>query len=247
MQVQRGKAEMGDRVRRFTRQRPLAAACCALALCALAAAIAFGAATAPVGVQIERGGGSEGAARAALTGSGTGSDGEVREAGSADPGADGGSVVVDVGGTVERPGVVELAAGDRVADAIAAAGGLAADADTSALNQAAPVTDGQKVLVPRMGEEPAAGSAGTGAGTGAGAVAGGGSATSGSTAGAGLVNVNTATEAELDELPGVGPSTARAIIEEREANGPFRSVDDLMRVSGIGERKLEKLKGSACV
>lgn len=63
----------------------------------------------------------------------------------------------------------------------------------------------------------------------------------------GLVNINTASAEELDALPGVGPSTAAAIVEEREANGPFSSADDLMRVSGIGEKKFAKLKDHVCV
>ena len=61
------------------------------------------------------------------------------------------------------------------------------------------------------------------------------------------MNINTAGEAELDELPGIGPSTARSIIEDRDANGPFSTIEDLMRVSGIGEKKFEKLKSGICV
>lgn len=149
-------------------------------------------------------------------------------------------VMVDVGGAVMQPGVVTLAEGSRVADAIAAAGGLAADADTSSLNQAAKVADGQKVSVPRVGEASVA----PGSADSSGAI---GSAYDSSASGSGLVNINSASAEELDALPGVGPSTAAAIVEDREQNGPFNSVDDLLRVSGIGEKKLERLRSAACV
>lgn len=144
------------------------------------------------------------------------------------------ALVVDVGGAVQHPGVVELAAGARVADAIAAAGGLTADADVATVNQAAPLVDGSKVTVPRAGEEavPAAE---------AGDPQGAGSASAAPSA-AGLVNINTATTDELVSLPGVGPATAQAIIEDRAAHGPFSSAEDLMRVSGIGEKRFEKMK-----
>lgn len=164
-------------------------------------------------------------------------DEERAEAG-ADTGAEGDeieTVVVDVGGAVIEPGVVELDAGSRVADAIEAAGGLAIDADCTTLNQAQLLQDGQKVYVPKEGEIDASGAlvdlstqeAGQAATT--------------------LVNINTATLEELDALPGVGPATAQAIIDDREANGPFASEEDIMRVSGIGEKKYEKLKGSICI
>lgn len=148
--------------------------------------------------------------------------------------------MVDVGGAVMQPGVVTLAEGSRVADAIAAAGGLAADADTSSLNQAAKVADGQKVSVPRVGEASVA----PGSADSSGAI---GSADDSSASGSGLVNINSASAEELDALPGVGPSTAAAIVEDREQNGPFNSVDDLLRVSGVGEKKLERLRSAACV
>lgn len=155
------------------------------------------------------------------------------DAGGASPGAADapGVIVVDVDGAVARPGVVELPEGSRVADAVDAAGGLAADADTQALNQAALLSDGEKVYVPRVGDAAPAASSGGGAG------AAGGTA---------VVNINTATLDELDELPGVGPATAQAIIDEREENGPFTAPEDLMRVSGIGEKKFEKLADLIC-
>lgn len=146
------------------------------------------------------------------------------------------TLVVDVGGAVANPGVVELEGGARVADAIAAAGGLTADADADALNQAATVSDGEKVYVPREGEAAPFSADATSSGGAAGTAAGGG-----------LVNINTATVEELDALPGVGPATAQAIIDERAANGAFTSPEDIMRVSGIGEKKYENLADLICV
>lgn len=141
------------------------------------------------------------------------------------------TVVVHVDGAVAAPGVYELEAPARVADAVAAAGGLEEGASTEGVNLAAPVSDGEKVRVPEQGEEPAAGS----------------SAASAQAAQDAPVNINTASAEELDELPGVGEATALAIIEERERNGPFSCPEDIMRVSGIGEKKYEKLVGRICV
>lgn len=151
-----------------------------------------------------------------------------REAGGAAEAVDA-VVVVDVSGAVAAPGVVSLPEGSRVGDAIDAAGGLAADADVAELNRAEVVSDGQKVTVPRQGDPPARVPA---AETGAPAAA----------MASGKVNINTADESELDALPGVGPSTARSIIEDRERNGSFTSPEDIMRVSGIGEKKFERLR-----
>jgi competence protein ComEA len=151
------------------------------------------------------------------------------------------AIVVDVVGAVRRGGVVRLRAGARVVDAIAAAGGATADADLVRLNLAAPVADGSRIAVPRIGApapavDPTAVSGGTtpatdetGAATGA------------------AVNINTATAEQLDALPGVGPATAAAIISDREAHGPFRSVNDLGRVRGIGDAKLEQLRNLVTV
>jgi competence protein ComEA len=140
-------------------------------------------------------------------------------------------VVVHVAGAVERPGVHRLAEGGRVVDAVDAAGGLAADADGARLNLAAPLADGERVYVPRVGEEPPplVGPSGP-------APADGGEATTGP------VDLNTADAAALDALPGVGPTTAAAIIEHREEVGGFTTVDQLLDVRGIGEAKLEQLR-----
>ena len=139
------------------------------------------------------------------------------------------TVVVHVDGAVVSPGVYELPAGSRAGDAVAAAGGLAEGADTTAINLAAVLADGEKVYVPLEGEAVTSSQEGSLEG------------------GAAPVNLNTATAEELDGLPGIGEATAQAIIEDREANGPFLSPEDLMRVSGIGEKKFERLEGLVCV
>ena len=135
-------------------------------------------------------------------------------------------VLVHVTGAVAEPGVYELMPGARVRDAVVAAGGPTVDADWNALNLAAVVGDASRVYVPAVGEEVppdvlAASDAPTGGGT---------------------IDVNRATVDEHDELPGVGPATATAIVTERDRNGPFVDVDDLDRVPGIGPAKLEALR-----
>lgn len=146
-------------------------------------------------------------------------------------------VVVDVTGAVVAPTVARLPAGSRVDDAVLAAGGYAEDADLSAINRAALLIDGQKVHVPRVGETSAAEGGGYSFGQDV----------SAASDGSGLVNINTADASALDALPGVGPATAEAIIKDREENGPFASIEDIMRVSGIGEKKFENLKDAICV
>ena len=148
-------------------------------------------------------------------------------------------VYVDVDGAVASPGVYRLKDGARVSQAIDAAGGLTAEADVTGLNRASKVTDGQKIYVPTVGEQQTA--------LAAGGVEGGAAAASGAGVLSGLVNINTASAAELQTLSGIGPSMAQSIIDERTKNGAFASVDDLMRVSGIGEKKLAKIKDCICV
>jgi competence protein ComEA len=140
-------------------------------------------------------------------------------------------IVVHVAGAVATPGVVELARGSRVIDAVEAAGGADKDADLDRLNLAAKVADGQRVLVQHVGDpaEP-------------GALAGPGEAAAGDAGAAtGLVDLNTATSAQLEELPGIGPALAAAIIAERERRGGFRSVQELRDVRGIGEKRFQDL------
>jgi len=138
-------------------------------------------------------------------------------------------LVVHVAGAVATPGLHELPAGSRVADAIAAAGGLTPAADASRINLAAPVADGERVYVLAVGEQEPT-------------VAVGSSPSGESDASVGPVNLNTADAEELDSLPGVGPATAAAIIEHRGKVGAFTAVDQLLDVPGIGEAKLEALR-----
>ncbi len=148
-------------------------------------------------------------------------------------------IVVDVVGAVRAPGVVSLPGDARVVDAIRAAGGAAAGADLVRLNLAARVADGARVAVPRLGEPPPAvdPSAVTGGGDPGGTPAGSDAGTGG-----GLIDVNTASADELEALPGIGPTLAAAIVDERERNGPFDSVDDLNRVPGIGDGRLGQIR-----
>jgi competence protein ComEA len=132
-------------------------------------------------------------------------------------------VVAHAAGAVARPGVQRLPAGARVADLLDAAGGATADADLDQVNLAAKVSDGDRVYVPRRGEAPPP-------------------AAAGQPAAEGPVNLNTATAEQLDALPGVGPSTAAAIVEHRTRNGRFRTVDDLGQVPGIGPARLAALR-----
>ena len=144
------------------------------------------------------------------------------------------SILVHVAGAVAQPGVHSLSPFARVADAVDAAGGAVADADLDGLNLAAPLADGQRVYVPRLGEvDPAT------VPSGAPAVAARGDA---APAPSGPVDINVATNADLEALPGVGPATAAAIVDDRARNGPFATVDDLDRVSGIGPAKLAALR-----
>lgn len=138
-------------------------------------------------------------------------------------------VLVHVAGAVVEPGVYELSGDARVRDAIVAAGGPTETADWNALNLAAVVGDGVKVYVPSVGE------------VGPPSLIAPASPVSGQPSAP--IDVNVATAAELEALPGVGPATAAAIVTERERNGPFVGVDDLDRVSGIGPAKLDALRG----
>lgn len=177
--------------------------------------------------------------------SGASSAGRTAVPAGADPGSTppadpaGGLVVVHVAGSVATPGVIRLQQGSRVNDAIAAAGGAAPDADVNRLNLALVLADGQKIYVPRSGElvpaEPDAAGA-EDPGTGATGAAGGQPGAHG-----GKVNLNTADAAELDTLPKVGPVLAQRIVDWRKDHGPFKSVEELDAVDGVGPKMLEAL------
>ena len=139
-------------------------------------------------------------------------------------------IAVHVVGAVQQPGVYHLAAGSRGDDAVRLAGGATSQADLKQVNLAAVLVDGQQLLIPRIGERipnnsvpntvPNAPRNGVPT----------------------LIDINQATVADLDRLPGVGPSTAQAIVDHRTRNGPFASVDDLLAVRGIGPAKLAELR-----
>jgi competence protein ComEA len=141
-------------------------------------------------------------------------------------------LVVHVAGQVAAPGVYQLQAGARVIDAVTAAGGVTAEARADAINLAAPLHDGDRVYVPSAAESP----------TVAPGVSRAVDVAASPAAAAGPINLNTASAEQLDELPGVGPSTAAAIVAHRESNGPFVTVDGLDDVRGIGTAKLESLR-----
>jgi competence protein ComEA len=141
-------------------------------------------------------------------------------------------LVVHVAGAVRRPGLYRLREGSRVADAVVRAGGATAKADTAAVNLAAPLADGIQVVVPSR----VVGTAGSTAATG-----GTGQADGAHVSGA-RVSLSSATVAELDELPGVGPVTAQKIVDYRAAHGGFSSVDALDAIPGIGPARLAQLR-----
>jgi competence protein ComEA len=135
-------------------------------------------------------------------------------------------LVVDVVGAVRRPGLYRLPQGTRVADALARAGGLTRKADRTLVNLAAPLADGEQVIV--AARVTGADAAGTGG--------------SGSAVPAGPVHLNVATLEQLDALPGVGPVTAQKILDYRQKHGAFGSVDELDAISGIGPARLDQLR-----
>jgi competence protein ComEA len=127
-------------------------------------------------------------------------------------------LTVHVSGAVGSPGLIEVPAGSRVADAVAAAGGAVPSADLRGLNLAAPVIDGQQLVVPEAGHA--------------------------DVGGRGRVRINVATVDQMQSLPGVGPVLAERIVAHREEHGPFTTVEDLLDVPGIGEGKLAALRES---
>ncbi|MBW3614962.1 MAG: helix-hairpin-helix domain-containing protein [Actinobacteria bacterium] len=195
------------------------AAVAVVVLGAVAVAAVRATSTPPVELTLPRAASPSDPAAATATGTGTGGGGPEE-------------VVVHAAGAVVHPGLYRLAGSARVADALDAAGGPAADADLDALNLAARVADGERIYVARKGEVvPSAPSAAGGAGGQPGAP----------------LDLNTATADQLDALPGIGPATAEAIISYRKEHGRFRSVDELLEVRGIGESKLAALRSKVRV
>lgn len=134
------------------------------------------------------------------------------------------AVVAYVSGAVRSPDVYQLPADGRIKDLVLAAGGLTQDADSERINLAERLKDGEHVHIPRQGEPAPSGGEPTSAAESA-----------------GLVDINSAGEAELGELPGIGQALAARIVEHRDANGPFKSVEDLRNVKGIGAALLAKI------
>lgn len=148
-------------------------------------------------------------------------------------------IVVHIDGEILNPGIVHLPTGSRISYAINAAGGTTALADTSKINLAYVLKDGQKIYVPSVYDEEIVVYVTDDAGKDV-VVPDVGGTTS-------LININSATASELETLPGIGASTAQKIINHRETNGKFKSIEDIMNVSGIGESKFNSIKDLICV
>jgi competence protein ComEA len=133
-------------------------------------------------------------------------------------------LVVDVAGAVRRPGLYRLPHGTRIADAVARAGGVTAKAEVAGVNLAAPLADGEQIVVPTRG---AAGTAQSG----------------GAPSPTAPLDLNSATVEQLDALPGIGPTTAQKIVDYRQEHGAFHSLAELDAVPGIGQGRIEQLKG----
>lgn len=162
-------------------------------------------------------------------------------------------ITVHVAGAVKNPGVYRLKYGSRINDGIVAAGGATSAANLDVINLATVLNEGEQIYVPKRGEKPhvitnrpqvggaggAAGVSGAGGATGAGGA--GGAAGAANNAVPQLININLASVVELEQLPGVGPATAKAIVAHREKNGAFLKVEDLLKVRGIGPAKLSEI------
>ena len=147
-------------------------------------------------------------------------------------------IFVHLSGAVNKPGVLKLSEGTRVYEAVEMAGGLEVDADSSGINLARTLQDEERIHIPRQGEiqtnpvqyaNPATQSIG------------------GETRQSGLININTADSASLQTLTGIGPSTAEKILDYRQSSGPFRSIEQIKEVSGIGEKTYQKFKDKICI
>lgn len=166
------------------------------------------------------------------------------------------TITVHVAGAVKNPGVYRLKYGARVNDGVVAAGGATSVANLDVINLATVLNEGEQIYIPKRGEKPhtitnrpqSGGGAGGGSATGgAGGVNVGGGVTGGADGAGGgdgatqIININLASAIELEQLPGVGPATAKAIVSYREKNGAFLRVEDLLKVRGIGPAKLSEI------
>jgi len=144
-------------------------------------------------------------------------------------------IVIHITGAVNRPGVYELSEGDRVKDAIDAAGGASSDADLTIINLAQKLRDEDKIYVPKIGEFDNTKEASENLIPGI------------NPSEAGKIDINSADITQLDSLPGIGPATAQKIIDYREQNGPFKTIEEIKNVSGIGDKKFEDIKDKITV
>ena len=157
-----------------------------------------------------------------------------------------GIIYVDIGGAVRQPMLAELPQGSRIEDAIEAAGGLTKKADLTNVNRAQLLTDGEKIYIPKKGEARASGSGSNNA-SGGSSGSSGGAPSDAPGISSGKININTADTVLLQQLTGVGPVTAQKIVDYREQNGQFGSIEELKNVSGIGDKTFEKMRDEVTI
>lgn len=145
-------------------------------------------------------------------------------------------LIIHIAGAVKKEGVIEIEENSRIADAIEKAGGLTKEADLTDVNLAYSVKDGQKIYIPSVKDKEKATIVSSGMGE-----------DEEISSEEKMVNINTATQTQLEELSGIGPSTASSIISYRQEKGKFKSIDEIKNVSGIGEAKYNKIKENICV
>lgn len=156
----------------------------------------------------------------------------------------GGKIFIDIAGEVKNPGVYEVTSDSRIFEAIEKAGGLTEKADTTNVNQAETVKDGQKISIPKKGAtaQSSGGSGGEPSQTTSAPASNAQNSAGTDPASGAKININSADSSQLQTISGIGPSTAEKIIRYRTLKGAFKSIDDLKKVNGIGDKKLEKLR-----